>query len=179
MSKEDTLKSQFLLDLLSDKYGIRCAIVLIGGDRFIVLDNDDINVPSVLSQLIEEFEEAKGREKKLPDFKFIRDSLATMDTEYDRNICHSLLSVLLSRDDLNACGINPKRANARKEQMTEVLDEIDNVIKPANDMVRARIHERVKKLNSKLRACKKIKTKTVTPRRQREIDNSIPIRAFI
>ena len=77
-------KSQFILDLLSDKYGIRCVIASIGTVRFIILDNDDFNMPVILSMLIEEFEDAKGREKKAPDIKFIKDSLATINTEYDK-----------------------------------------------------------------------------------------------
>lgn len=174
-SRDDTLKSLFLLDLLNDKYGIRCVIILIRGKRFIVLDNDDINIPSVLSQLIVEFEEAKEREQKLPDFKFIRDSLATIDTEYDRNIFHSVLSTLLSRDDLNTCGINPTRAKAKELRMREVLDEIEDVSKPANDKVKAVIRERLKKLKSKLRVCKNKRTKPLTPRRLQDIDNSIQL----
>jgi hypothetical protein len=49
--REDTMKSQFLLDLINDKFGIRCVILTLGEMRYIVLDSDVINLPSILFRL--------------------------------------------------------------------------------------------------------------------------------
>ena len=51
------LKSQFILDLLNDRYGVRCVVLSIGKMRVTVLDNDEVNIPTVLSQIAEHFQE--------------------------------------------------------------------------------------------------------------------------
>ena len=51
------LKSQFILDLLNDRYGARCVVLSIGKMRVTVLDNDEVNIPTVLSQIAEHFQE--------------------------------------------------------------------------------------------------------------------------
>ena len=55
--REDSLKSQFILDLLYDRYGDRCVVLSIGKKRVTILDNDEVNIPTVLSQIAEHFQE--------------------------------------------------------------------------------------------------------------------------
>ena len=38
--REDMLKSQFLLDLLHNDYGLCCVVLCIGASRYVILDND-------------------------------------------------------------------------------------------------------------------------------------------
>ena len=59
--REDTLKSQFILDLFNDRYGIRYVLLSIGEKQFILLDNDEMNMPSLLNQIAEEFYESSYR----------------------------------------------------------------------------------------------------------------------
>ena len=85
--REDILKSQFLLDILNDKYGLRCLVMTIsaGENRFILLDNDNIDLPSIIDQIIEQSSSYFERMQNV-DYKFIRDCLASMDSEYDKSM---------------------------------------------------------------------------------------------
>lgn len=104
-TREDIIKSQLLLDLINDKFGIRCVILTLGEVRYIVLDSDVINLPSILTQFGEEFDATKEKETKEISCQLIRDGLAVMDSEFDKNICTSILSMLLPYGDLITCGI--------------------------------------------------------------------------
>ena len=81
--REDILKSQFLLDILNDKYGLRCLVMTIpvGGNHFILLDNDNIDLPSISDQIIEQSNSSFERRMQNVDYKLIKDCLASMDSE--------------------------------------------------------------------------------------------------
>ena len=58
------LKSQFILDLLHNDYGLCCVVLCIGASRYVVLDNDEMNIPAVLSQVVNGLEREKGRKNQ-------------------------------------------------------------------------------------------------------------------
>ena len=107
IAREDTLKSQFLIDLLNDKYRVRCSVVTIGDSRYLVLDNDEVNIPSIIEQVILKLQLSHQKKERNVDHKFIRDSLASLDSEFDKRICKALLVMLLNPEDKKICGINP------------------------------------------------------------------------
>ena len=103
---EDIFKSQFLLDFLTDKYGLRCLVMTIpvGGNRSILLDNDSIDLPSIIDQGIEQSSSSFEKRMQNVDYKLIRDCLASMDSEYDRKVCKIILTTLLKPVDQYICG---------------------------------------------------------------------------
>ena len=67
MVRNYTAKTQFLLDLFNDKYGGHCVVLRIserGAERYnILLDSDQMNIPSILDQISLEFEEEQHRKE--------------------------------------------------------------------------------------------------------------------
>ena len=154
--REDTMKSQFLLDLINDKFGIRCVILTLGEMRYIVLDSDVINLPSILSQIGEEFDATKKETKEIP-YQLIRDGLAVMDSEFDKNICTSILSMLLPYGYLITCGINATIAKAKRGRMVDVFQELEEITNLSEQAVATRINERIDKLKEKLKVLSLVK----------------------
>ena len=176
--REDILKSQFLLDILNDKYGLRCLIMTIptGGNRFILLDNDNIDLPSIIDQIIEQSSSSFERRMQHVDYKLIRDCLESMDSEYDRKVCKVILTTLLKPVDQYICRINPSVAKAQLNKIKEVLEEVSNAQVAAKDMVKLRVRDRIEKLERKSKYNeKRNESQALTSRRAREIDDTISL----
>lgn len=172
-ARVDTMSSQFLLDLLNDKYGIRCVILTLGQMRYIILDSDFIDMPSILSQIADEFYTSKKEQRKEIPYQFIRDGLAVMDSEFDKNICSSILSLLLVHGDLITCGINATQAKTKQSRMVAVLQELEEVTVLSEQAVAARISERMRKLEDKLKVLGQKKSRIYTTKRRNEIEDKI------
>ena len=174
IAREDTLKSQFLIDLLNDKYGVRCFVVTIGDSRYLVLDNDEVNIPSIIEQVILKLQLSHQKKERNVDHKFIRDSLASLDSEFDKRICKALLVMLLNPEDQKICGINPFIGKRDLSKMKEALEEVESAEVAANDLVKLRIRDRLNKLDIKLKSYQKKKaTHKFSNKRLGDINSTI------
>ena len=120
-----------------------------GGNRFILLDNDNIDLPSIIDQVIEQSSSSFERRMQNVDYKLIRDCLTSMDSEYGRKVCKVILTTLLKPVDQYICKINPSVAKARLNKIKEV--KVSNAQVAAKDMVKLRVRDRIEKLQSKLK----------------------------
>lgn len=177
MVRDDTAKTQFLLDLFNDKYGVRCVVLTIyerEAERYIVLDSDQMNIPSILDQISLKFEEEQRRKEKDIDYNLIKSCLATMDTEFDKKLLSVILSILMKEEDLYICGLNATVSRSNRSQITEILDEIEGSKGPAEEIALEKVKARIKSLNANIEKFEKQKLKGfLSSRRQRDLDEII------
>ena len=73
-----------------------------------------------------------------------------MDTEFDRGVFKSILSLILTKETLNNLGIHPDIAKRRLSTFESVLKDLENSEIASEDMLKLRISAKAKKIEEKL-----------------------------
>ena len=162
--REDDTKTCFRDMLLHPEHGLRCLIYThVSGQRYIVLDNDEMDIAGFLMALIKAEDQAEREMKLLVFGKFtyeiVNNAGNSMDTEYDRNVLKAILSRLLDNKALHNVGIRPDLARKKLTHLEEVWTELGHAQIAAEDMLKLRINSKTDKIESELKVLE-IKNKT-------------------
>ena len=152
--------------LLHPEHGLRCLIYThVSGQRYIILDNDEIDIAGFLMALIKAEDQAEREMKLLVSgkltYEIVNNAVNSMDTEYDRNVLKAILSRLLDNKALYNVGIRPDLAQKKLTHFKEVWTELGHAQIAAKDMLKLRINSKIDKIESELKVLE-IKTKEGT-----------------
>ena len=81
---------------------------------------------------------------------FLERIIKSMDTEYDRQCIKAVLSASSTNAEMYEYGVNPQAAKRKVKSIACIIDECDNAIKAATDMVHLRLESNIKELEKKL-----------------------------
>lgn len=87
------------------------------------------------------------------DSQFVRGVLQSMDTEWDRK-CPTLLGMSRSWSEMTALGIDPRLTERATEQAGTVINELENTKLAASDMIKNRLEEKERRIQSQLQKTK-------------------------
>ena len=152
LSRLDDERIRFRDALLDAEYGLTCILYThTTGKCYIILDNDNVDICTFFNELTkeEEMEKLKIVFEKL-SFRMINSALKSMDTEFDRGVFKSILSLILSKETLNNLGIHPDIAKRRLSTLENVWKELENSEIAADDMLKLRISAKAKKIEEEL-----------------------------
>ena len=173
--REDDTKIRFRDVLLHPEHGLRCLIYThVSGQRYIILDNDEMDIAGFLMALIKAEDQAE-REMKLLVFgkltyEIVNNAVNSMDTEYDRNVLKAILSRLLDNKALYNVGIRPDLARKKLTHLEEVWTELGHAQIAAEDMLKLRINSTIDKIESERKVLKnKTKQGTLSEKRLKDL----------
>ena len=152
--------------LLHPEHGLRCLIYThVSGKRYIIVDNDEMDIAGFLMALIKAEDQAE-REMKLLfsgklTYEIVKNAVNSMDTEYDRNVLKAILSGLLDNKALYNKDIRPDLARKKLTHLEEAWTELGHDQIAAEDMLKLRINSKIDKIESELKVLE-IKTKQGT-----------------
>ena len=152
--------------LLHPEHGLRCLIYThVSGQRYIILDNDGMDIAGFLMALIKAEDQAEREMKLLVSgkltYEIVNNAVNSMDTEYDRNVLKAILSRLFDNKALYNVGIRPDLARKKLTHLEEVWTELGHAQIAAGDMLKLRINSKIDKIESELKVLE-IKTKQGT-----------------
>lgn len=142
--RNDDISSRFKDDLIDPVHGIRCVIYkhIPSKKRYIILDSDEINLVEIMRHMVGQ-ETGDIDSLEHVDHEFVHSALTSMDTEHDRKMLKSILSKLMPRNDLIACGISPAEVCGQYEKSKEIFKEIANTEQAAEDMIVLRLKSKI------------------------------------
>ena len=93
-----------------------------------------------------------------------------METEYDKNVLKSILSMLVTDRDLELIGVKPSIAKHRLELLDDICVEQENAALAAEDMLKLRYNSKIKKIKDELSILER-NTLLTTLSEKRQSDN--------
>ena len=85
------------------------------------------------------------------DYDSVNLLLKSMDTEYDKNVLRTVLSLSDTRPELYDFGIDPTSANRRIRAITEAAVEYENALITGEDLVHVNLLQKQEKLQQKMK----------------------------
>lgn len=175
--REDDIHTRLKDDLLNPIHGVRCLIYINKrGKHYIILDSDEISIVDIFQKLISDEELAfnegslNNRLHEYVNYEFIQKTLGTMDSENDQSIAKALLSIFLSRDQLESIGIRPDTARSALQKLQVVQEEITNAYTAATDMLNLRLTKEIQDKQSKLNNLCNMESNHLSVKRKADIE---------
>jgi hypothetical protein len=161
--------------LLHRDHGLCVIITEVFGKRYILLKNEEVSCQDFfleLETLSEENAMSNLRGQRFPlDSESLNKILNSMDTEYDRLALKAVIFALHSRSQTYELGIKPDRAVKFLSKVLTVADESEKALKTAEDILKLRTSERVKKVEEKIQSLDtKIERLLLSERRECELE---------
>ena len=150
-------KTEFMLDLLHEKYGLAIYTVRIEllNKRILLLRPAEFELEFFLQELTSETEIygttglcSKGQSKIEINRENVDMLLNSMDTEYDKNVAKVMLSAGRSRAQIDELGINADNIVSLSEKVALVGQEVKNSLIAAEDLVKLHIKGEIGKLQT-------------------------------
>ena len=150
-------KTEFMLDLLHEKYGFAIYIVRIEllNKRILLLHPTEFELEFFLQELTSKTESygttglcSKGQSKIEINGENVDILLNSMDTEYDKNVAKVILSAGRSRAQIDEPGINANNIVSLSEKVALVGQEVKNSLIAAEDLVKLHIKGESGKLHT-------------------------------
>ena len=150
-------KTEFMLDLLHEKYGLAIYIVRteLLNKRILLLRPAKFELEFFLQELTSETEIygttglcSKGQSKIEINRENVDMLLNSMDTEYDKNVAKVILNAGRSRAQTDELGINADNIVSLSEKVALVGQEVKNSLIAAEDLVKLHIKGEIGKLQT-------------------------------
>ena len=150
-------KTEFMLDLLHEKYGLAIYTVRIEllNKRILLLRSAEFELEFFLQELTNKTEIcgttgpcSKGQSKIEINRENVDMLLNSVDTEYDKNVAKVILSAGRSRAQIDELGINADNIVSLCEKVALVGQEVKNSLIAAEDLVKLHIKGEIGKLQT-------------------------------
>ena len=138
---------RFVLDIVDQEMGLVVSIIEIHSVKYIVLNNAPIDLPSLLiqSKEIQHYNERNKPKRLIIGKQLMRQITGTMDTEYDKNIAKWIVCINMSRSEMISIGVDPQEIISKTAKNLAIIDECENSVLAAQDIVRLRPTEQMEK----------------------------------
>ena len=167
LMKADLMNKKTKLNnaLLNEESGLRCFIFTgMNNKRFIFLDSDELDLLSYFEELIREehnsLDNEKLKKQSITNHHQLKSYIKSMETEYNKNVVKSILSMLVTDRDLELIGVKPSIACVEQE----------NAALAAEDMLKLRYNSKIKKIKDELSILER-NTLLTTLSEKRQSDN--------
>ena len=146
-------EANFRDHLLYRQHGLCVVICELPGQRYVLLQNEQVSIQDLLLELEKVNEENKtlaSMKNRYPfNAKSLHSILNSMDTEYDRMALKAVVFALPSRPETYNLGIKPHRAVHFLSKVLSTADESEKALEASSDILKLRTQERMKNVENK------------------------------
>ena len=140
-------QNRFVLDVLDQEMGLAVSIIEIRSVKYIVLNSARTDLLSLLIQSKEtqQYNERNDPKRLIIGKQLMRQITGTMDNEYDKSIATWIFCINMSHSEMISVGVDSQEIISKTAKNLAIIDECENSVLAAQDIVRLRLKEKIEK----------------------------------